>query len=232
MSNDDNNDKNESWMNKNLEMESIIWIANVMNNNNNNNNMNHNQNDEHCLEVNWDETIRYISDPIFGMEEGLRSWLWQTCTEFGFYQTCEFNTSCPFAQGYHALSQDIEICIKAFNISSGSAISDMIQETNIWSGGWKLRTSGITNIVSITGTIDPWSELALQQIDLDNNSTTMPIYHVKGASHHFWTHPIQSTDGPEIDAARQYIYRMVRQMVGLPGATNSVVGEYTAIQSQ
>ncbi len=51
-----------------------------------------------------------------------RSWIWQTCTEFGFYQTCDPKTQCPFttspwlstAQSY------LDICTEAFGIQPDS----------------------------------------------------------------------------------------------------------------
>ena len=35
------------------------------------------------------------------------SWPYQTCTEWGFYQTCEIGSDCPFVQGYNNLSQQV-----------------------------------------------------------------------------------------------------------------------------
>jgi hypothetical protein len=38
------------------------------------------------------------------------SWPYQTCTEWGFYQTCELGSRCPFVQGYHNLTQSLRMC--------------------------------------------------------------------------------------------------------------------------
>lgn len=39
--------------------------------------------DEECLELDWNATLRYLASSE-AQKEGLRSWLWQTCAEFGF----------------------------------------------------------------------------------------------------------------------------------------------------
>jgi hypothetical protein len=71
--------------------------------------------EEVCLEVDWSGTIDYITS-MDAQEEGLQSWLWQTCTEFGYYQPCEKDSLCPFGRGYHDINMDFEICEKAFNV--------------------------------------------------------------------------------------------------------------------
>jgi len=43
------------------------------------------------------------------------SWPYQTCTEWAFYQTCEYGSRCPFVQGYHNLSQSLQMCQVLFD---------------------------------------------------------------------------------------------------------------------
>jgi len=47
-----------------------------------------------------------------------RAWLYQTCSEWGFYQTCEDGSQCPYSQGLHTIEVDYDICLTAFGISS------------------------------------------------------------------------------------------------------------------
>lgn len=160
---------------------------------------------EDCVELDWEGTIQFIADPLRGQEDGLRSWLWQTCTEFGFYQTCE-RSGCPFAVGFHPLEQDLEVCERAFGVDA-LTVAKAVQATNEWSGGWRMDA---TRILSVTGTIDPWSEMAMQNPSRHYNVTALPVvYQVPGASHHFWTHPIRDTDGSAIEAARVLIFDTV-----------------------
>ena len=159
--------------------------------------------------MDWDETLNYIADPILGQADGLRSWLYQTCTEFGFYQTCS-DHKCPFGIGYHTLQQDLTICQYAFQIYN---TVEAVQNTNEWTGGWD-NIEQTSRIFSVTGTVDPWSEMAIQHTSPtfhhaheDQDPMEYPIpYQVPGASHHFWTHPSRDTDDAAVVAARQTIY--------------------------
>ena len=40
----------------------------------------------------------------------------QTCTEWGFYQTCELGSRCPFTQGYNNLSKSVAMCQLLFRV--------------------------------------------------------------------------------------------------------------------
>lgn len=62
-------------------------------------------------------------------------------------------------------------------------------------------------ILSVNGDVDPWSMLALTT----ERGDELPTHWVKGASHHFWTHPIKETDGQEVMDARDIIYLKVMQ---------------------
>jgi thymus-specific serine protease len=172
-----------------------------------------------CVDLDWEATVAYIADPNRtdnDYDEGLRSWLWQTCTEFGFYQTCTIS-GCPFAVGYHPLSQDLEVCRRAFGRDALS-VARAVQATNEYTGGWHLQA---TRILSVTGTVDPWTEMSLQNArgrhdGGSHNDTTMPLYSVPGASHHFWTHPVRPTDDEAITAARDYILHTVQDWLFAP----------------
>ena len=50
-----------------------------------------------CLNMEYNDMIQAMSSPVVE-PSGMRSWMWQTCTEFGFYQTCGEN--CPFASHF------------------------------------------------------------------------------------------------------------------------------------
>ena len=153
-----------------------------------------------CLELDWKGTLDLLADPVRGRAGGLRSWLWQTCTEFGFYPTCELHSTCPYGRGWHLLSQDLEMCRFAFGATN---VMDAVHATNEYYGGWDLAGS---RILSVTGTIDPWTELA----KTTSSDYLLPVYMVQGASHHFWTHPVKTTDSDQVQMARVVVYETIR----------------------
>jgi len=147
-----------------------------------------------------------------------RSWYFQTCSEFGFYQTCPLDTECPYAKGYHNIDRDLELCEKMFGIGPED-VANSILSTLEYYGGWNLTPSANAmdssipasgphllldqddqRIMFVNGDIDPWSELAVS----GQQSINVP-----GASHHFWTHKVQDSDETAIAIARHQIYEMV-----------------------
>jgi hypothetical protein len=158
--------------------------------------------EDECMELDWNSTLEYLASPA-AQQGGLRSWLWQTCQELGFYQTCEDKSLCPFARGFHSLEIDFEICEQAFGVSREDVAAN-VAKSHAYYGGWKMDAR---RILSVNGDVDPWSMLALTTKRGDD----LPTHWVKGASDHFWTHPVKETDGQEVMDARDIIYLKVMQ---------------------
>ena len=165
--------------------------------------------DDNCLNIEYNDMIQEMSSEVVE-PFGMRSWIWQTCTEFGFYQTCGDN--CPFASHFHSIDMDLEICSLLFNISS-TDVYDNVQSSLDQYGGKDFLTSGASNILTVNGNVDPWSVLGLEESD--STSYKLPVKMVPGASHHFWTHPVKDTDAVEIVQIREYIHSTVMTWLGM-----------------
>jgi serine protease 16 len=159
--------------------------------------------DQDCRKVDWEATLKELSTPN-NSPDAYRSWLWQTCTEVGFYQTCMEN--CPFASYYHLVDMDLEICRFAYNITN---VYENVQSTLDHYGG--LDINGGSRILSVNGNVDPWSVLGIGV----SPKYSLPVEMVEGASHHFWTHAVKPTDAPEIVQIREYIYSVVMDWLDL-----------------
>jgi len=129
--------------------------------------------------------------------------LYQTCTEWGFYQTCPVGSSCPYVQGLHTLDIDYDICQSAFGVSSEEVNAQIANTRSIY-GGEQLKAS---RVMYPNGQIDPWSALGV--LTTPSGSTEQPTLWVEGASHHFWTHPSKPTDSDFVVQARQDIWNQV-----------------------
>ena len=162
-----------------------------------------------CMNIEYDDMIKAISSERVE-PSGMRSWIWQTCTEFGFYQTCD--DDCPFASHFHSIDMDLEICSQVFNISSTDVYENVQASIDVY-GGKKFLDSGASNILTVNGNVDPWSVLGLEERDSTNYK--LPVKMVEGASHHFWTHAIKDTDAVEIIKIREYIYSCVMSWLGI-----------------
>ncbi|XP_037533989.1 thymus-specific serine protease [Nematolebias whitei] len=115
--------------------------------------------DEPCLDVSHEKTLKDLMDTsLHSSRTAERQWTYQTCTEFGFYQTCE-DTTCPFS-GMFTLQTHTELCAKVFGISQHS-LPTRIAFTNSYYGGDDPHTH---RVLYVNGGVDPWKELSVLQV--------------------------------------------------------------------
>ena len=148
-----------------------------------------------CLDVRRSKMVARLQDA----SNPERAWLWQTCTEFGFYQTCNPGSNCPFMKKPFASSLDasLRLCSEVFGVP-GAVTKARITFSNLMYGGVNLQGS---RVLYVNGEVDPWSANSIA----DSISVSLPVVWVQGASHHFWTHPSKPSDDEHIVAARQKI---------------------------
>lgn len=163
------------------------------------------QNEGNCMSETYDEVLRYWSS-VESRKDNDRSWNWQTCTEFGWYQTCDADSKCPFMK-LKPLSMYLEMCHVAFSVSDDE-VYDNVARTVEYYGGRDMISS---QIMFIDGDVDPWSYLSVTASGSAENDSQLPTYWVKGASHHFWTHPSRSSDADEVIEARKRIHSQVEE---------------------
>ncbi|KAL7535004.1 hypothetical protein ACHAXR_008154 [Thalassiosira sp. AJA248-18] len=198
-----------------------------------------------CTEVDWKGFLEWFKTPTT-QNANDRSWLYQTCSEFGFYQTCNHDSTCLYGRGYHDISQDLEFCQVVFGIEP-ETVRKNVESTLTYYGGWSLTpntgeqvgpSSGGSNmlgngedngqkrIISVTGTVDPWTELALTEKMANKDH---PSISVRGASHHFWTHKTEDSDSDSIVGARQTIYDTLSDWLGVTSHLVSITGGETVV---
>jgi serine protease 16 len=163
-----------------------------------------------CKNIDWNDMLAFLSSPDAQMD-GIRSWLWQTCNEVGFFQTCPSDSTCPFGRGFHNIQQDLDICRIVFGISSDQ-VQKNVDETLAFYGGWDLHA---TNVLSVNGNVDPWSTMSMRSDCADHSKcpSNTSILWVNRTSHHFWTHKSQSTDTEELVHIRGLIHDWVTDLL-------------------
>ena len=114
-----------------------------------------------CLDVSYKNMISFLANTS-QTSDGVdaRSWTYQTCTQFGYFQTTD-NDNQPFGD-LVPVSYYTQICKDAFGIDQ-STIQPNIDETNILYGGNNIPPTGPTNILFVNGNIDPWHSLGVTQ---------------------------------------------------------------------
>ncbi|KAJ8790423.1 hypothetical protein J1605_004396 [Eschrichtius robustus] len=136
---------------------------------------------------------------------GDRQWLYQTCTEFGYYVTCEV-PECPFSQ-LPALPSKLELCEQVFGFSA-SSIAQAVSQTNSYYGG---QTPGATQVLFVNGDIDPWHVLSITQPLGPSESALL----IPSASHCLDMAPERPSDSPSLRLARQNIFQQLQTWLGL-----------------
>jgi len=157
---------------------------------------------EECTPVSYSKMIQDLSntDPT-GPDVSSRSWFWQTCTEFGYYQTGE-SANQPFSSQI-TLDFFISVCKDAYNISS-STISTGVEATNILYGG---RNVGTTKVVFPNGSVDPWHALGI----IESTDPNLPAVFIQGTAHCADMYAPSPNDIPELTKARGIIYDFIEE---------------------
>jgi serine protease 16 len=134
------------------------------------------------------------------------SWPWQTCAEFGFYQTCEVGSQCPFARGYVSVADEISICSQ-FGLTPAVVASNVAFSNEIYGGAAPMGS----RILFPNGDVDPWTGLGV----LQSPAPTEPVMMVVGASHHAWTHPADTIVQKSVADAKGAIQAQVKQWLAV-----------------
>uniref|UniRef100_A0A1B0F9N1 Serine protease K12H4.7 n=1 Tax=Glossina morsitans morsitans TaxID=37546 RepID=A0A1B0F9N1_GLOMM len=165
------------------------------------------QSEENCLDYKYDkmiDTMQEISwDSIAA--KGMRQWTWQTCNEFGFYQTAENKTD-TFGDRFK-VDFFIKQCMDIYGDSMNNEyLNRVVGKTNQFYGGLKPST---TNVLYVHGSTDPWHSLGL--INARNRKT--PTIYIEGTAHCADMYEPVTTDPQQLIAARHKILRYLATLL-------------------
>ncbi|XP_064089030.1 putative serine protease K12H4.7 [Macrobrachium nipponense] len=134
---------------------------------------------------------------------GGRSWYYQTCTEFGWYQGSDSDEQ-PFGHRF-PLEFFTQMCQDIYGPSfTVEFLEEAIKKTNANYGG---LTPNVTRVVFVNGNIDPWHALGITS-DL---SSEAPAIFIQGTAHCANMYPPTSDDLPQLQEARQKIFSLIEQ---------------------
>jgi len=136
---------------------------------------------------------------------GWRQWTWQTCTEFGWYQTTNqksgvFGSALP-------LEFFEQWCQDAFGPEfTHNMLENSIAASNIEYGGFE---PAVSNVVFVHGSIDPWHAMGV----LEDLHESAPAIYITGTSHCADMYPDSNSDPQELTDARITIGQLVKGWV-------------------
>lgn len=164
-----------------------------------------NANSKKCLDYVYIKMIRELRNVTWASEEaeGGRQWMYQTCTEFGFFQT---STARPklFSETF-PVDFFIQQCIDVFGPRYNTdLLKSAVERTNILYGALNLK---VTNVVFVHGSVDPWHILGITK----SPNIQTPVIYINGTAHCANMYPPLETDTPQLKAARILIKKLIGQ---------------------
>jgi len=157
---------------------------------------------EQCLDVDYQGYIDYIATGTVGTDAGnYRSWVWQTCNEFGYYQSTDSTlVTGNFTGADIPVDYYVQQCAVIYDQSLNNAtVYNNIQKTNkqyLGQNGYNGTRVSLPN-----GTNDPWHVLGVLKA---TNSKNYPVL-IDGTSHCADMYPAGPNDKPGLTAARQSV---------------------------
>jgi len=150
---------------------------------------------ENCTETSYDEMIEEMQDvdPTSDVVAA-RSWTWQTCTEYGYFQTGDASDQ-PFSN-----TITLEYFLQQCNDIFGFPFTPNIAATIANFGGKNLTE---TRVVLPNGSIDPWHILGITTEPLKCDQKDVAVRFMTGTAHCADLYPPTPNDLPDLTNTRK-----------------------------
>ena len=156
-------------------------------------------NGQTCEDASWADTVAILSDPAQNANNNGRPWTYQTCNEFGYFQTTDDATQ-PF-HSWTLLDLDFyrRLCAQAF---SGWSSDPQVAWMNQVYGD--VRIAG-TDILFPSGTIDPWHALGVTNSTPALPQSSETKVYIEGTAHCSDLYAPANSDPESLTFARMQI---------------------------
>jgi len=169
--------------------------------------------DQNCLDADYDNKVNMLlntsySDPLSRIpgDVGNRQWFYQTCTQFGWYQSSD-QPDHPFGDQF-PLEFFIDMCSDVFGPKFNKELLEAgIQQTLQEYGGLNISVS---NVVFVHGSLDPWHALGI----LEDQSPSSPAILINGTAHCANLYPPDEKDPQSLKDARLKIGQLIKKWIG------------------
>lgn len=159
--------------------------------------------DEKCLDYSYDAMIEEMSETSWKSAAGVggRQWTYQTCTEFGWYQSSN-QPGHPFTNLF-----DVKFFEKQCQDIFGPKFNLELLDRGIKRSNYLYGAKGIkvTNVVFVHGSFDPWHALGITEDNGMNKAILIP-----GTAHCANMYPASPDDPPQLKQARQTVGQLIK----------------------
>lgn len=157
-----------------------------------------------CEDASWTDTVGYLSNPSKDPSNNMRPWTYQTCNEFGYYQTTD-SIRQPWTSWTELNMQFYrDLCFEGFDGWTSDPQTEWMNDVygDIQIGG--------TDIIFPAGTIDPWHALGV------TNTTVLPqdderALYILGTAHCADLYAPANSDPQSLTEAREVIAAQVTE---------------------
>ncbi|XP_067630738.1 putative serine protease K12H4.7 [Eurosta solidaginis] len=154
--------------------------------------------DNACIDVSYKGTLAYYIDSTYTGGAN-RPWFYQTCNEFGWYQTSSSRNQ-PFGTKFPLTLNNV-LCEDVFGPEhTNSKLTAKVAQINLDFGG---LTPNVTNVYQTHGSLDPWSALGHTAAD---GATIL-----SSESHCSDFNSISKDDSAEVRASKEKLAELVRE---------------------
>ncbi|KAJ8962944.1 hypothetical protein NQ314_005661 [Rhamnusium bicolor] len=154
-----------------------------------------------CLDYKYDNTINTLKNTVITPTGNMRQWIYQTCTEYGWYQTSSQDDH-VFGD-YFPIDFFTSLCVDVYGPEFNETfIKEKIDHTNIFYGGYDIDVS---NVVFVHGSVDPWHPMGLTE----TTNPDAPVIFINGTAHCANMYGISENDLPQLTEARNEINRLI-----------------------
>jgi len=157
---------------------------------------------EDCMDNNYQDVVDKMrkTDPA-DPDAASRSWIYQTCVEYGYYQTVE-SDRVPFSKRVN-LDYFLDMCRDIYGTNKNTP-GKAVDYTNVYYGGRNVASS---KIVFLNGSVDPWHALGFTTET--SNPEEMPVFYIKGTGHCADLYSSSKNDLPSLTQAREQAWKYV-----------------------
>lgn len=160
-----------------------------------------------CLDYVYDKTVKQMQNTSWESDvaNGARQWTYQTCNEFGFYQTSD-KPDLVFGDRFPVeffVRQCTDVYGKKFD---DKTLDRAVYRTNTNYGALNPST---TNVLYVHGSIDPWHRLGLTE----SNDINTPTIFIEGTAHCANMYEPKDDDFPQLKNARVQINSFIGRLL-------------------
>ena len=160
-----------------------------------------------CMQNTWAEQMVELDNTQADPQAsgvGIRQWVWQTATQFAYYQGCNTQGSCPFAA---------DMDIAGFGRQTEEAFGVPLQQTreavDFTEGYYGSNTTAADRTFFVNGGLDPWHVLSVQR-DLPQWGDVRSVV-IDGTSHCRQMSPSSPTDPKQVVEAREKVAQAISE---------------------